>query len=81
MNPTNQPEANRKPQLLTRKQLCHELNERGYVISPAYFAQLCLPSRNQGPPVATWWGARPLYDFQAALAWAEGRCKTASTAA
>ena len=61
--------------LLTREQLLQRLNERGYVMSASYFAKICLPSRNEGPPVAKQWGKRPLYDLDAALAWAEGRCK------
>lgn len=64
-----------KAALLTREQLRQRLNERGYVISSGYFQQLCLPSRNEGPPVAKWWGKRPLYDLEAGLAWAESRCK------
>jgi hypothetical protein len=76
MNLNNQGEA-RKP-LLTREQLRHELNARGYVMSASYFSKICLPSRNEGPPVAKQWGKRPLYDLEAGLAWAEGRCKTAS---
>jgi hypothetical protein len=63
--------------LLTREQLRQQLNERGYVISAGYFNYLCLPSRKMGPPIDRWWGARPLYDLAAGLAWAEGRCKPA----
>jgi hypothetical protein len=67
--------------LLTREQLRHELNARGYPMSASYFSKMCLPSRNEGPPVAKQWGKRPLYDLQAGLAWAEGRCKSTPTAA
>jgi len=62
--------------LLTREQLRQRLNERGYVLSASYFAKLCLPSRNEGPPVARQWGKRPLYDLDAGLTWAENRCGT-----
>jgi hypothetical protein len=79
MNLNNQGEV-RKP-FLTREQLRHELNARGYVISASYFSKICLPSRNEGPPVAKQWGKRPLYTLEAGLAWAEERCKPASTAA
>jgi hypothetical protein len=79
MNLNNQGEV-RKP-LLTREQLRYELNVRGYVISASYFSKICLPSRNEGPPVAKQWGKRPLYELEAGLAWAESRCKPASTAA
>lgn len=60
--------------LLTREQLRLRLNERGYIISASYFNKICLPSVNEGPPVAKQWGKRPLYDLSAALAWAEARC-------
>jgi hypothetical protein len=62
------------PPLLTREQLRLRLNERGYVISASYFNKICLPSVNGGPPVVKQWGKRPLYDLEAALAWAESRC-------
>jgi hypothetical protein len=60
----------------TRKQILHFLRERGFPISDAYFAKLCLPSRNSGPPVARWFGGRPLYESGPSLAWAESRCGT-----
>ena len=61
--------------LLTREQLRHRLNERGYPISASYFNKVCLPSVNGGPPVAKQWGKRPLYELDAGLAWAESRCR------
>jgi hypothetical protein len=79
MIPKNLDEVGKSPPLLTREQLRQRLNERGYVMSASYFSKICLPSRNEGPPVAKQWGKRPLYDLDAGLAWAEGRCKTAST--
>jgi hypothetical protein len=79
MTLNNQGEEQKR--FLTREQLRHELNVRGYVISASYFSKICLPSRNAGPPVAKQWGKRPLYTLEDGLAWAEGRCKTASTAA
>jgi hypothetical protein len=81
MNLNNQDEE-KKP-LLTREQLRHELNVRGYVISASYFSKICLPKYNKGPPAAKLWGKRPLYHLKDGLAWAEERCKTpaASTAA
>ena len=80
MEPKNQLEPEKKP-LVTREQLRQQLNERGYVISASYFSKICLPSRNEGPPVARQWGKRPLYDPDEGLAWAERRCKPTSTAA
>ena len=69
------------PPLLTREQLRQRLNAQGYPISASYFNKVCLPSVNGGPPVAKQWGKRPLYDLDAALAWAESRCRPVSTAA
>jgi hypothetical protein len=66
---------------LTRDQLLSRLNERGYPIKPTYFHKMCLPSRNAGPPVAKWWGKRPLYKLDDALAWAELRCMNSATQA
>jgi hypothetical protein len=72
---------NMKPQtiteaLLTREQLRLQLNERGYPITPSYWNKINLPSVNAGPPVAKWFGKRPLYSLDDALAWAESRCST-----
>jgi hypothetical protein len=47
---------------LTRKQLAEFL---------AALEKLCAPAISQGPPVAAWWGRRPLCDPAEALAWAE----------
>lgn len=66
---------------LTRDQLLERLNARGYPLKASYFNKMCLPSRNAGPPVAKWWGKRPLYNFADALAWAEHRCQPTSQAA
>lgn len=76
MNPNHQSEE-KKP-LLTREQLRHELNARGYVMSASYFNKLCLPSNGGGPPVDRQWGKRPLYSLEAGLAWAESRCRPAA---
>ena len=60
--------------LLTREQLRLQLNERGYPLSQSYLNKISLPSVNAGPPVAKWWGKRPLYRLDDGLAWAESRC-------
>jgi hypothetical protein len=60
--------------LLTREQLRQRLNERGYLLTVSYFNKLCLPSVSAGPPVAKWWGKRPLYTLEEAIAWAKSRC-------
>jgi hypothetical protein len=46
----------------------------GYSISLSYWNKINLPSVNAGPPVAKWFGKRPLYRLDEALAWAESRC-------
>ena len=65
-----------EPALLTREQLRLELNERGYPLTQSYFNKINLPSVNAGPPVARWFGKRPLYRLEDALHWAESRCGT-----
>jgi hypothetical protein len=67
--------------LLTREQLRQRLVAAGYPISLSYFNKICLPSRNAGPPVATWFGKRPLYELEPALAWAKSLCRPAEQAA
>ena len=62
-----------EPVLLTREQLLQHLNDRGYPVTASYLNKACLPSINAGPPVAKYWGRRPLYHLDAALAWAEVR--------
>jgi hypothetical protein len=60
-------------QLLTRERVRLQLNELGFPLTASYFQKICLPSVNAGPPVAKWWGKRPLYRLDEALAWAEAR--------
>jgi hypothetical protein len=71
----NEPTACDNPQrLMTRKQAREFLRARGFPISETYFSKLCLPIRNSGPPVARWFGGRPLYEAESTMAWAESRC-------
>jgi hypothetical protein len=65
---------NSKPRL-TRKQLGERLRERGYPIGNSTLAKLCAPAIGQGPPACAWWGNRPLYDLEDAIAWAEARLR------
>ena len=71
MNHQTTPEA-----LLTREQLRVRLNERGYPITASYWAKINLPSVNAGPPVARWFGKRPLYRLEDGVTWAESRCSS-----
>jgi hypothetical protein len=61
---------------LLREPLRLELNARGYPITRTTFNKLCLPAIGGGPPVAKWFGKRPLYRLDEALAWAESRCSS-----
>jgi hypothetical protein len=66
---------------LTRGQLVSLLHEHGYPIGKSTLDKLCMPAINEGPPVAAWWGRRPLYDADEALAWAEKRTRRPDLAA
>jgi hypothetical protein len=66
--------GNTSERLMTRKQALEFIRSHGFPISDAYFSKLCLPSRNSGPPVARWFGGRPLYEPAPTLAWANSRC-------
>jgi hypothetical protein len=63
---------NTKPHL-TRKQLGERLRQHGYPIGNSTLAKICAPAIGEGPPVAAWWGKRPLYDEDDGIAWAEAR--------
>jgi hypothetical protein len=66
---------------LTRKQLAAFLrDEHGYPLSDSTLNKLCMPTVGEGPPVAGWWGSRPLYDPGEGVAWAEARLKAARRA-
>jgi len=65
---------------MTRKQLASHLREHGFPIGNSTLDKLCMPTVNEGPPVAGWWGRRPLYDPDEAIAWAEARTRQASMA-
>jgi hypothetical protein len=60
--------------LMTRAQTRAFLNdELGIPLGESTLDKLCAPSVGQGPPVAAYWGKRPLYSKAAARAWAENR--------
>jgi hypothetical protein len=64
-----------KVKRVTRGQLVSLLREHGYPIGKSTLDKLCMPAINEGPPVAAWWGRRPLYDPDEALTWAEKRTR------
>jgi hypothetical protein len=61
---------------LTRRELAEFLSENGYPISVSTLAKLAMPSRDEGPPHAGFWGNRALYDPEKGLAWAKKRFRT-----
>ena len=66
--------------LLTRKQLAAYLRQHGFPIGDSTLTKLCAPSIGQGPPVAAWWGRRPLFDPMVAIQWARSRLRPAQSA-
>jgi hypothetical protein len=61
----------------TREQLVVLLRDRGYPISLSTLHKMCMRTRNQGPKPVAYWGKRPLYDPDEAIAWAESRLRPA----
>jgi hypothetical protein len=70
-----------QPKFLTRSQLGEFLRERGYPIGESTLDKLCSPARGEGPPIAKWWGKRPLYTESGGLAWAQSRARDAQSVA
>lgn len=67
--------------LMTRREALKFINSLGFPISKDHFDKLCLPSRHSGPPIATRWGLRPLYEEDAVRLWAFSRSNQAEQAA
>jgi hypothetical protein len=61
--------------LMTRDQLRLFLVEKGFPIGFSTLEKLCMPSRDQGPPVEAYWGLRPLYRPSTGLEWARNRLR------
>ncbi len=60
--------------LLTRGEIVDFLRgELGVPLSLSRFEKICM--NGGGPPVARYWGKRPLYERAASIAWAEGRMR------
>jgi hypothetical protein len=59
--------------LMTIDQLAEHLRANGFPIATRTLGQYVKPCINTGPPVAQRWGRRPLFDPDAALAWAHSR--------
>jgi hypothetical protein len=60
------------PEFVTREQLRQHLNALGFPITAGTLNQLCAPARGEGPPIAGYWGTRPVYRLEDGLAWAHG---------
>ena len=66
------------PEFVTRQELLRHIKEKlGVPVTDGTMAQMCMPSRNQGPPVAAYWGRRPIYNLEEGLAWARERLQPA----
>jgi hypothetical protein len=52
--------------------------QRGVRISLSSLEKLCAPSVNEGPPVALYWGRRPLRRPADVLAWVDRRLRPAN---
>ena len=58
---------------LTRRQVGQLLRDNGFPIGDGTLDRICSPAQGKGPPVSKYWNARPLYDADEVLAWAEAR--------
>ena len=56
--------------LMTRAQLVVFLNANGFPISKPTLAKLAAPKVGRGPPIAAWFGKRPLHAPGPSLEWA-----------
>jgi hypothetical protein len=61
--------------LMRREQLREYLANLGYPLTRGTFAQLCAPSRGEGPPVWGYWGRSPVYRASDGLQWARARLR------
>ena len=61
----------------TRSELLLFLREKGGIpLAKSTLDKLCSPAIAAGPPVAAWWGNRPIYDFDEGMAWAQSRLRS-----
>jgi hypothetical protein len=62
-------------EFMTRSQLGDFLRGRGFPIGESTLDKLCAPGRGEGPPIAKYWGKRPLYTADDGLTWARSRTR------
>jgi hypothetical protein len=65
--------------LMTRAQLVVFLNASGFPISASVLSKLASPAINRGPPIAAWWGKRPLHAPGPSLEWAKSLLRNKPT--
>jgi hypothetical protein len=65
--------------LMTRKQLVPFLNAHAFPISESVLSKLSAPKVGKGPPIAKWWGKRPLHAPEPSLAWAKSMLRDKPT--
>jgi hypothetical protein len=69
-------EQQQESPLMTRERLHEYLNnDLGIPVGKSTLVKLCAPACGEGPPIAAWWGKRPLYRRADAKAWAERRLR------
>jgi hypothetical protein len=62
--------------LVTRDELIEIIKqETGLRFTPGTMAQICAPSRGEGPPVEGYLGKRPIYSARKGVAWARSRLR------
>jgi hypothetical protein len=49
------------------------LAHNGFPLGKSTLDKICSPAVNTGPPIAGWWGNRPLHNPEQGLAWARSR--------
>ena len=69
--PADKPAFPGAPQYLMRKQAAEFIPRHFAPMSFSRLEKLCMAG--EGPPVAGWWGRRPLYEPVALLEWARSR--------
>jgi hypothetical protein len=77
MSAEQKPELAQALPLMTRAQLIPFLNAHGVPISKSTLGKLASPAVDRGPPIAKWWGRRPLHAPGPSLEWARSLLRDA----
>jgi hypothetical protein len=63
--------------LVTRAELIEIIKEEtGLRFTPGTMAQICAPSRGEGPEIEGYLGKRPIYSVKKGIAWARSRLRS-----